>query len=123
MKIDFTGKDDNSDDSMLLDGDYEKMMKLRAKRLPKIQESIQETLKNYAGESIVILIVKEDENGKPENTRMLMAGVSRMESQVFMSKSLDKASSRAVEMLMESAKGDTKAMLAIASTLIKLLEK
>lgn len=124
MKIDFNGKGKGKHKvSGLISGDYETMVKTREKELPHIQETIQEVLENYSGESICIVIQKEDENGMPEASQIFMAGVSRMECQLTLGKALNDASQQAIEILMESAKGDVKAMMTIAKALTKLIEK
>lgn len=125
MKIDFNskGKKDKNYDSDLINGNYEDMLKMRKKQLPKIQESIQEALKDYDGTSIAIIVMKEDENGMPDGSHVVMAGCSRMESQLAMGKALSMAADKTMEILMESAQGDVKAMLAIASALVNVMEK
>ena len=95
-------------------GNFASMMKMRDKQLGDIQNSIRDVLKDYGGESIVIIVQKEDENGMPDHARMLMAGVSRMESQVAMSSALDKAARQAIEVLVDSAKGNPEALIKIA---------
>lgn len=125
MKINFNsnGKKGKGYDSELIGGNYEDMLKMRKKQLPKIQESIQDALKDYDGTSIAIIVMKEDENGMPDGSQVVMAGVSRMESQLAMGKALSTAADKTMEILMEGAKGDVKAMLAIASALVNVIEK
>ena len=111
-----------TDEVDMLRGDYEAMLKMRAKQLPKIQDAIRETLKDYEGTSIAIIVMKEDENGMPEGSHVVMAGCSRMESQIAMGKALSEASDKTMEILMESSKGDIKAMLSIAAALVNVME-
>lgn len=125
MKVNFNGKDKkdkDNEDSLLMGGNFETMIKTRKKQLPKFQESIQDVLDGYEGESMCIIVMKEDENGMPAGSQVVMAGVSRMETQIAMGKALSQASDKAMEILMESAKGDIKAMLAIAAALVNVME-
>lgn len=122
MKVNFNGK--NSDEeSVLVGGNYQDMMKMRKKQLPKFKDSIQDALKDYDGASIALIVMREDENGMPDGSHILVAGCSRMEVQIALAKALDSASSKTMEMIMESASGDVKAMLAIASALVNISEK
>lgn len=117
MKIDFNS-DDNKHVGMEV-GNFESMTKMRKKQLPEIQATIQEALKDYDGGSISIIVIKEDENGMPIGHSLLMAGVSRMECQIDMAKSLDMASNSAMEVLLKGADGNIKAMMQIASAMAK----
>lgn len=119
MKINFNDSK-NEDDSFigLKAGNYESMMKMRKKQVPAIEKSIQDIFKDYSGESVTIILQREDENGMPDHVSIVMAGVSRMECQIAMAKALDKASDKAMEVLIESAKGDPKALIAIAKAVI-----
>lgn len=123
MKVNFNGKDNDSDESVLVGGDYQSMMKMRKKQLPRFKDSIQEVLKDYDGQSIAIIVMKEDENGLPDGSHVIVAGCSRMETQIAMSKALSSTSDKVMEMIIESSKGDVKAMLSIASALVNIMEK
>jgi len=103
-------------------GDFESMTKMRKQQLPEIEESIREALKDYSGENICIITVSEDENGLPNGSSIVMAGVGRMESQVAMAKALHAASNTAIEVLMDGAKGDVKAMIAVAGAVANLIQ-
>lgn len=121
MIIDFDSNNDKkkTKEIKMETGNFETQMKLRKKQVPKIEASIQEILKDYSGESITIIVQKEDENGQPDHARILMAGVSQMESQLAMSRALDRASDQAVEILLEGAKGDTQALIKIGIAMMQ----
>lgn len=104
-------------EAKLMGGNFEEMMRIRKQQLPNIRKNIDKILSNYEGESIVILIQKEDENGKPEKTLTMMAGTSTPETQVAMAKALHETSNIAIEVLMDSAKGDIRKTIAIAQAL------
>lgn len=118
---DIFGKDNKKSKhhvSGVSNGDYATMIKTRKEKLPEIEDTIREALKDYEGQSICIVIQNEDENGKPESHHIMMAGVSRMECQLAMAKSLSHASKQALDLLMESANGDVTAMLRIAAAMV-----
>jgi len=109
-------------DSGVEEGNFEDMLKLRDKQLPKIEESIRDALKDYHGQNICILVGEEDENGYPSGTHVVMAGVGRMESQLYMARALSHASDQSLEILQDSAKGDVKAMLQVAKAMVNMIE-
>lgn len=125
MKINFNenNRDDSGNWAGMERGNFAQMTKMRKQKLPQIQATIQDALKDYDGQSIAIIIQHEDENGMPESSTCVMAGVSRMECQIAMGKALSEASDKAMEVLMESAKGDVKAMLSIAAALVEVIDK
>ncbi len=123
MKIEFNNDDKNKKINMseMKEGNFEDMIKLRKKQLPKLQESIQEILKDYHGRGITIIVQHVDENGNPDHSAVLMAGVSTIESQVAMVKTLRDAAHQGMELLMDSSKGDVQQMLAVANALVNLV--
>ena len=125
MEVNFnnSNKEGKHEVSKLEVGNFESMVKKRKQKLPELQATIQDALKDYEGESICIIIQKEDENGLPEKTQVIMAGVSRMECQLRLSKALDEASGMALKYLVESAQGDLDAMLQIAAAIAGLANK
>lgn len=122
MKIDFDNKD-NQLNSELIAGNYELMVKKRKEQLPIIQATIQKALDNYEGQSIVLIVSKEDENGHPIGHDLVMAGVSRMECQFSMAESLDKAARTAIEVLMDSCKDDPKAIIQLVKVMSKIFKE
>lgn len=123
MNINFdSNKGKKKNKSGMLAGNYETMLKQRKEMQSEIEATIQEALADYAGESITIVIQKEDENGMPDHCHLVMAGTSRMESQVAMAAALSRASDQAMEILMDNVKGDVKAMLALASAVVNTKE-
>jgi ribosomal protein L21E len=122
VQIEFNNRNDNKKNvSKISSGDYASMLKLRKETLSKIQDGIQDMLKDYDGQSITIIIQHEDENGMPDHTHVLMAGVGRLESQIAMGKALSDGADQVLELLMESTKGDTKAMLKLANAMMNTI--
>lgn len=102
-------------------GTYKDMLELRKKQLPKIQANIQKILEDYNGENITIIVQKEDENGMPERSKILMAGTARIECQIAMGKELSLASEKAIEVMMETAKkGGLDGLLALTEAVVKM---
>lgn len=99
-------------------GDFEHMMKHREDHLPEIEKQINKVLKDYDGGSITIIVQREDENGMPDHTELLMAGTASIESQIAMAQAIRKAADSAMEVLMESCKGNTSAMLRLAALMM-----
>ena len=124
MKVNFDKKNDDGNlVSELIGGGYPAMIKKRKEQLPKIQDNIQEILENYSGESIAIILMKEDENGDVTGSNMLMSGVSKVESQIRMAKALNIASNKAMDILMKGVEGNPKARLQIASMLVDSIKE
>lgn len=118
MKNIFESENRKSKKSELSQGSFRKMMEAREEELPELKDSIRRALKDYSGQNIAIIIIDEDENGDAEGASVLIAGVGKLESQIAMAKTLQRASETIVEDLMEVSKGDVKAMLQIASAII-----
>ena len=72
-------------------GDYEDVMKERAKQLPAFEKEIQEKFENYDGEMVAVIRIREDENGQPEHGDIFVGGVCSFESSMKMLKALDEA--------------------------------
>ena len=72
-------------------GDYEAMMKQRAKHLPEFEKEIQERFEDYNGEMVAVIRIREDENGQPERGEIFVGGVCSLESSMKMLKELDEA--------------------------------
>lgn len=123
MNIKFNNGNDKDNKASLTEGGYREMVTSRKKNLPEIEATIQDILKDYAGENICIIIQREDENGLPDHSHVFMGGVSRLETQVAMAKTLDQTSHKAIELLMESSKGDVKAMLAVVQAVMEMSDK
>lgn len=122
MNINF-GKEENSKNhkvTTLLEAGYEEMMKLRKEQLPRFEKEIQEAFKDYNGESFAIIMMKEDENGKPSGSHVIMAGVSGLLTQVALSKKLDDMSSQLMEVIIDTAKGNTEALITIAKAISQM---
>lgn len=125
MKINFNsdGRKKNVNESKLYSGNFEAMLKEREKVMGKLQGDIQEILQDYHGQNIAIIVVEEDENGMPTESKTFIGGVSTIESQLVMGRSLNKASDNLRDMLIESAKGDVKKLLSIANVLASMIEE
>jgi hypothetical protein len=120
MKADF-GRDKKAKlagDGDLMAGSYGDMLKLRAKKLPEIEETINELLKDYHGEMITIIKIQEDENGKPDGHRIFIGGVGHISTQMALAKAFSGASDELRDKLLESCKDNPKAMVAIAKEML-----
>lgn len=115
--------DDDKSNSKIIDGNYEAMLKFRAKKLPEIQKEIQDLFKDYDGGSVAIVIMKEDENGMPSGRHLYMAGVSRPEVQFMLGKVLNDASEDAIDCIMEQAKKSPEHLIAVTSMMAEMLSK
>lgn len=115
--------DEEVSKSKILGGNYETMLKFRAKKLPEIKESIQDLFKDYDGGSVAIVIMKEDENGMPSGRHLFMAGVSRPEVQFMLGKALNDASEEAIDCIMEEAKKSPEHLIAVTKMMAEMLEQ
>lgn len=124
MKIDF-----NSDKKKVKNGksfghlergSYEDILKHREKLQPQIESEIQELLKDYHGQGIAIILMKEDENADVVGVRTLITGVGTPTAQAHLAKTLHDSSKDVVDLLVKSAteSGDVQAMLSVVEDLI-----
>lgn len=119
MKVNFNGKDGNKSGSKLVRGDYEAMIKMRAKQLPEIEATINEALADYDGSMIAIIRIHEDENGKSERTQVMIGGVSHLGNHISLGKGLMQAADELRDNLIESCKGEPKALMAIMQAMME----
>lgn len=103
-------------------GGFKDVKKERKEQLPKIQERINKFFKDYKGENLALVTIKEDEKGNPESTDMQIIGIGSALSLAFLSKSLDDASKTALDALVNSAKGSFAASIEVAQA-IQTVEK
>lgn len=96
-KINF-GKD-NIEDTKLIKGSYEEMLKAREEKMPQMQEAIQSLFDNWEGQPLAIVMVTEDENGEPTGAHELIVGAGKPSSQLRLIKGLDKAGEDIVKTL------------------------
>lgn len=124
MNIDFNKKNKSGKvrESVMQRSDYEGMLKSRKEHLPHLQKGIQEIFKDYDGTSMAIIIVKEDENGLPVDTQVLMGGVARPVTQMYLGKALTEASKDVMNLLLEGASGDVDKLLSLVKDLEKLMK-
>lgn len=113
MKAFEKSKDKENTSSKLSEGSFEDMIKTRKAGLPDYEEEIQEQLEDYDGGLIAIIRVEEDENGKASKIRATVVGAAHISSQLRLIRGLDKLGERLRDELIESAKGNVEAMLAI----------
>ncbi|MGK2896077.1 MAG: hypothetical protein ACSLEY_00530 [Candidatus Saccharimonadales bacterium] len=128
MKAKFNSDNDNhthnhKQRSEMFKGGYEGMMRERKKMLPEMQDAIQEALDEWNGESIVMIVMKEDENGLPNGTHTIATGVARPQMQIAMGKALTDMAEHIMHTIMDVAKDDPKAMLDIAEALIDEIKR
>lgn len=121
MKVNFSSSNNSGKDkaSKIQAGTYEDMIKMRKKQLPELEETIQEVLKDYDGGMIAIMQVKEDENGMGEGHSVFIGGVGHVSTQIQMGKALMQASDQIRDLMIESAKGDPKALKGILGALVE----
>lgn len=114
MKANFGG---SKKESKVETGDFEAMMKSREKQLPRMEESVQELLDKWSGQSLALILMEEDENGIAQSSKVLITGVGRPESLVRLGKALYKASENAQELVIDMIKDEPKLMLKIMTDL------
>ena len=120
MKANFDSKDNrNSRHAEMSTGGFEAMIKAREEKLPRMQEVIQDILDDWTGTAIAIVMVNEDENGKPESHSTIMTGVGNPKSQLKLAKALNQASESAMDALLEAAKGDTASLVKTAMDMME----
>lgn len=122
MQINFNNSNGKESVSKLTKGDYESMLKERAKHLDHFREGIQEILSDYDGTNICIIVMKEDENGLPEGNKIFMGGMGRPEVQIALSKALHEASHEAIDLLIQAAEGDVDALLSLSKQLVNFMK-
>ena len=96
-KINF-GKD-NIEDTKLVKGSYEQMLKAREEKMPEMQEAIQALFDNWEGQPLAVIMVNEDENGNPTGAHELIVGAGKPNSQIRLVKGLTKAGEDIVKVL------------------------
>lgn len=127
MKANFGRNDKKSNNvitSDLIEGGFEQMIKTREENLPEVEKTINKVLNDYDGGMIAIVRVIDDENGDPEAQQVFIGGVSHLGSQVKLAKGLNQAMDALRDSLLESCKGNPKAMKALLKELTnELMER
>lgn len=118
MKADFGKKKNKKDQSDLIHGSYERMVKERKKKLPELENAINDVLKDYDGGSICIVAIKEDENGDAEGHSLFIGGVSKLQTQIKLGMALNDASDQVKDKLVEGVGGDPGALAALLTGLV-----
>lgn len=119
MQVNWNKENDKTkNEAMLTSGDYEDMQNIRKKNLKKMQSAVEDALSSWEGQNIALVVIKEDENGEPSGSHVVMTGVSRLGSNVAMIKSLQTCAEAAVRQLMDSVKGEPDAMMQVAKALL-----
>jgi len=98
-------------------GNYEDMLKNKAKQLPKIQAEIQELFKDYDGGGVGIVINTYDENGDVDGHKVAILGVDKPGGLIKLAKGLHMASEECVETLTKN--GDPEMLMAAAMEMMK----
>lgn len=126
MRIDFNGEDGNFGKNKAFikkEGQgYEGMLKERKRALPEMQDSIQKIMNDFNGESICIIVMKEDENGKPTGNHILMTGVAKPEMQLALGRALNDGAKQAVDVLMETIKKNPESLAGMMDDLLDELK-
>lgn len=111
MKINFDNNNANTDE--LIKGDFETLVKLRKEHLPKVQKTINEVFKNYDGEMVAVIRIKEDENGDPCGQQVFIGGVGKLETQIKLACALNEAAEEMRDDLLERCKSNPAALRAL----------
>jgi len=98
----------------MIKGDFETLQKMRKETMKEFEATIKEVFKDYDGEMIAIVRIREDENGDPEGHQECVLGVGSVESRYKLSRALQKVSNDTKNELMESCKVEPRAMVALA---------
>lgn len=88
MKL-FNDSEEETREGKAFKGNFKEMMDERKKALPKFEKAIQNKFKDYSGEMVAIVLIKEDENGDPESSEVFVGGVSTFETSMKMLESLN----------------------------------
>jgi hypothetical protein len=89
--------------NQMVEGDYATMIKMRKEKLPEMEANIQELLNNFHGESIGIVLIKEDENGDVEASQTVVMGLSYPGSQLALAKAMRHAADETIKRVAKSA--------------------
>lgn len=109
--------------SQVMTGGYEAMIKTRKKKLPEMQEAVQDVLKDWGGENLAIILMKEDENGLPTGSHIIMTGCARPEMQIGLAKALNKTSETAIEQLIDTAKENPEILIKVMSAIVDMVKE
>lgn len=124
MKINFNDNQKKNKSQLvaeLSEGSYEDMLNIRKKKLPEIQENIQDIFKDYDGEFLTIVKQHEDENGDPEATTIFIGGVAGMKSQLAMLKNLEQAKKSLIDSMLKAVSGNHRATLQMMELMAEIV--
>lgn len=113
--------DNDLKESSLEPASFEDMLKERKKAFDKIKQSVKETLKDYDGGMLAVLVMKEDENGMPSGAKVFLGGVGRPETQIELARALSQASDKALDIMLAEAKKDPIKFISLAKQLIEFM--
>lgn len=113
--------DNDLKESSLEPTSFEDMLKERKKAFDKIKQSVKDTLKDYDGGMLAVLVMKEDENGMPSGSKVFLGGVGRPETQIELARALSQASDKALDILLAEANKDPIKFISLAKQLIEFM--
>lgn len=99
-----------ADAKVIKGGGYEKMIEMRQDMMPEFETEIKKAFDQWNGQSLALIVMSEDENGEANGAQIVSLGVSNLDTQVHLVKTLDKLSNDLLSQMMKAAQDEPRAM-------------